>query len=423
MVTRREFGKQLGGLAVSSILPISFGGSIFNSSSAQASPLAWFTTANQVLNAIALFSRQPNGLAAMLKANLELLDEVLNQLDLLNATIADLYTLVAGMPEQIASLVSKQYQIELMTELRAASARYLVLMKAYRSEPDVFSDELVKKDLRQIYNDVSSRRNTLEITPQGLGPETAAIIPACCALEIALMARLDYPSSVVVASLESYNNWIEKMLSDISGSIVDYQKKAMVKHDLTVKKYENNYMLKDLGLAEFKLGGTQQYFGTSECIFIGVWDVDSNPQSRSQYNDSLYTFGSSFMRHGKIVAQLEPGLGVKHLYYEPGDLMVRNRFNGGTLLGKEVPPGKTCHFIKCDWNQLKEMQRQPEAYYARLDIQQKVDSLISTKKDEVRLALSEMNLERSKIAFSSRSSIMLNTTKDKIRKHLEFLRG
>jgi len=392
-----------------------------------ATAMTAITAAKTALDIMASFSgSSDSGIAAMLRYQNALLHLIIDQLGEIQRSLLTVQNAIAVLPEQIKSALAEQFRIELIANINGAASRYITnVLSPSLSNPELINELQVQNEISNIVFIVDQNISTLLETQTGIGPEACMIAPLAMSLNIAGRTNLNYSKSVKVSQLLRYRKWFDDMLSDKPGSIKSVQKQSMIDHDRYISQLDNNPLANRLGIKNFIIGGSQ----------IGIEDTDPAVMiSRSgvscdiiegkpcdkyggwRPNDSFLSraFSGIYIRLSSVTKVLDKQLDAYTLQYNQSEPLIYSKDEPNSMTTYKPFSGKY-HYLHTVPNNTK----LPSNYIKELVESDKTAARNNNAfREEIKLAITQANLERAKISFCAQAQVVALNTKKRIEEYI-----
>jgi hypothetical protein len=386
-----------------------------------AEPLTLLFAMNLAANAVGLFAQGGNGLSAMLSAQFQLLNLMIDQLKRIQLQLIDVSDKISRLPEDFAKISKNQYAWELIQEIAGAAGNYAIQLDAFKHDQNVFESPQVQRQLTSILDQTAHRRGTLSVISDGAGPEAAFVVPVACGVEIAAQQRLGFPSAITVATLKAYDEWTSKILGTGAGSVQSFIVDCAKEHDRLISKAaEFPWAKEGLKIEDFKLSaGTDETHGYHFCVIMSKPPL-SGPAfpdlaERLDLFDALYGRASAYLETGTIKAIRNEELDARLLEYQESysESMWVERTDSGPFISGFMPKRKPWCYGDGPYPALKnkvairESAKRSRAY-----------GRFTVERASVEALISSANVERAKIAFAVKSRLCSLNAQSEIRRIL-----
>lgn len=396
-----------------------------------ANPMLFLTAAKMGMDLMAQFSGSKDSpMAAMMRYQTALLHEIIGQLHNIQRSLMQIQIAIDSLPPIIEQAMEAQYRKELISEIYGAVDRYLTIALIPSStNPEIFNNEAVKEEIRQILDVADQKIATLNNQRIGFGPEACMIAPLAMCLSVAARTNLGFPPSVIKSSLNRYQTWFDDILGNKEGSISDILNKTIKHHDESLAELDNNPLAKRLGVNNFKLGGTQKGNTVTD---PGLLLVESTSQGlRSLLREWIDEYGATtkadiytsrwpaatYKRYSTIEAKYDSVAGAYLLEYNRSEPYIASRFEQETYERNRPKRGEYIYFQNIPQGsnfRIKEIKALAESgnTVARND---------DASRETIKATMSMANLDRATISFCAQARIVALQTKQRINDYLDLL--
>jgi len=269
---------------------------------AAADALVALKGANLALGAISAFARPGNGLGAMLRAQMQMLQLISIQLNNIHIELARLHETIKDTSEDQKAFINQRFLDKETSNISGAARRYSEALTASGGDPGHFTIPSVMADIEDIRNVVAQTRTSIQGVNGGLGADASLVLPVSCAVEIAVRLHLNQPTSTVKETLNGYLDWLNRILGDQPGSISSEMSSLASEHDETVDDIPDYHWLSEQMRKQLKVGSDWRNFDANECyLFVsGVvpghnlsFDIAEGIEPYARQNLDVYTYSRS----------------------------------------------------------------------------------------------------------------------------------
>lgn len=232
-----------------------------------------------VLGAASAFASSGGGLEAMLQAQNQKLDLIVEQLSQISNDLSALRVEVSRLPSVIEGLLRYQYRDALINNIVGAGRRFTTLYRSERYEPGNLRTEEARAQLHDVLTTSQQLHSNLASLPEGRGPEAAAVATLALSTQLAAMGHLGFGRGLKLSTLDDYEKWIGEMRSDSRGSIWDIAKDVSNRHDVLLKDLAGTPVWRDFALDGARMGSASATIsGTSHdpCNLLCDWNTIQN---------------------------------------------------------------------------------------------------------------------------------------------------
>lgn len=319
-LTRRRFLLQGSWGIAASVLPFSW-----SDNATAVEPMTIISTASTSLSLIRAFSKPGNGLEAMLSANSQKLDLVIDQLQGISGQLANLSVSIDSLDDKFGIFLKQQYRDELIGDISGSSIRYATIMDSILLDPSVTKNDAIQRNFENISQVTEAKRAALSASAEHLSPEVAMILPLCLALEIGCQGYRSMPISFMLSTLNRYEDWVRKIngTNGIQKQLIRLTKE----HDEAIKEAARTDIGRKLKISQALAGpkGSPGKYGFAPCSFlceipivekkkaINRWEIDDK-NSWGAPHFCPVAYGKNYILEERI----DRSLGVKLLKFEDG---------------------------------------------------------------------------------------------------------
>lgn len=402
-----------------------------NATNSALNPMLFLMAAKMGMDLMAQFSGSKDSpMAAMMRYQTGLLNEIIGQLNNIQRSLVQIQIAIDSLPSVLEQAMEAQHRKELMAEIYGAVDRYLtVALIPSSTNPEIFNNEAVKEEIRNILDVADQKIATLNNQKIGFGPEACMIAPLAMCLSVAARTNLGFPTSVIKSSLNRYQTWFDDILGNKEGSISDILNKTIKHHDESLAILDTNPLAKRLGLSSFKLGGEQKGITAADpgLLLVEVtrqelsglvryWADEYGATTKADIYTSRWK-AATYKRFSTIEAKYDSVVGAYLLVYNRSEPQIASRFVQETYELNRPKSGEYIYF-----------QNIPHGSNFRIqDIKALAESGNTVARNDdasretIKEAMSKANLDRATISFCAQARIVALQTKQRINDYLSLL--
>lgn len=373
-------------------------------------PLSVGMMASTAIGIIQGFSSKPDGLGAMLRAQYEMLNLMVGQLENIQQSLGRIESAIADLPGEVRDIVAEQYGNGLLAQIRGSAGNYRSFLRAYLEDQSVLTSEPVRNQLGLILGSAADRRSTLKELDFGRGPEAAMVLPISMALEIACLSHLRFPTAVIRSRLTDYAEWIDDMMrSDLAGSIPDRRAQAMARHDEILAAAQQAPLGARLNIGKMRFANPEPTtrVESSPCAYLCVIDVQTenglNAHTTRDIRNTLGPFCPSvYMGSRWVQTEEKAELEAYLLSLERLDMSVTR---SSASLGPKA--GTRCEILRIPW---QDNAAQISATRTYSYVNNRYPYLRDESFPALAAVLAQANLQRANIAVGAHAELLLHHT-------------
>lgn len=213
--------------------------------------------ASLAMDALQAFSSNGGTLGAMLSAQWQLSNLIVERLNAIHRAIGDVIIRIDDLRESfVENLDAAQLRNDLK-ETAAVAQIYGELIQTASLSPGYLEKEPGSQRLALLLNDIQLRRAALSNSNQGLSPEAAMVIPVIMGAELSALVRRGETAAALRPPVNAYAEWLNALTDVSDGSLETYQLSHIARHDALVDRWSNTRLGRSTKLWDFRAISTE----------------------------------------------------------------------------------------------------------------------------------------------------------------------